>query len=102
MKKHFYILIIAVSAFSAIPSFSFAQQNSISNQQMEVMMKTASLKNALLNKDSVALSNLISDEVSYGHTNGIIQTKKELIRAVMSGEQTYKSIVPSDIKARIY
>ncbi len=71
-------------------------------QKMEVMMKMASLRNALLSKDSIALSSLLSDDVTYGHTNGIIQTKSQLIHSVMSGEQDYKSITPSDMNVRIY
>jgi hypothetical protein len=56
----------------------------------------------LLSKDSVALSNLLADDVTYGHSSGLIQTKAELIRSIMSGEQDYKTIEPSNMKVRIY
>ena len=65
-------------------------------------MKMASLRNALLNKDSAGLSNLLADDVSYGHSNGMIQTKAELIRDVVSGVQDYRSIDPSDMNVRIF
>jgi hypothetical protein len=71
-------------------------------QRMEVMMKMLSLKNALLAKDSITLSSLLSDEVSYGHSNGLIQSKNQLIRSVVSGEQDYKSIEPADMSFGIY
>ena|ERR1700730_3999829 len=96
MKKLIYFLLV-----SYMPAFSFAQQNT-SPQQMEVMMKMSSLRSALLNKDSSTLSNLLSDDVTYGHSTGLIQTKAELIRAVISGEQTYKIIEPANINIRIY
>ena len=80
---------------------SKAQQNN-SAQQTEVMMKMANLRNALLSKDSVALSNLLADDVTYGHSSGLIQTKTELIRSIVSGEQDYKSIEPSNMIVRIY
>jgi hypothetical protein len=69
---------------------------------MQVMMKMQDLRNALLSKDSISLSVLLADDISYGHSSGLIQTKSQLIRDVMSGFQEYKSIEPSDLNVRIY
>ncbi|MES2776617.1 MAG: nuclear transport factor 2 family protein [Bacteroidota bacterium] len=80
-----------------------AQQGTTAGaEQMEIMMKIAGLKNALISKDSVVLSTLLSDEVSYGHTNGLVQTKSQLIRSVVSGEQDYKKMDPADMVIKIY
>ncbi len=65
-------------------------------------MKMLTIKNALVAKDSVTLSKVLADDVTYGHTNAMIQTKAELIRDVVSLVQDYKSIEPSDMKIRIY
>ena len=94
-------IILAFSLVTLLTFSSKAQQNN-SAIQTEVMMKMANLRNALLSKDSVVLSNLLADDASYGHSSGLIQTKAELIRSVMSGEQDYKSIEPSNINVRIY
>ena len=94
MKK--IIIIIFLSSLSAI---SFSQNESV---KMDVMMKMLSLKNALVAKDSVTLSKVLADDVTYGHTNALLQTKAELIRAIVSKEQDYKSIEPSELKVRIY
>ena len=94
-------IILAFSLVTLLTFSSKAQQNN-SAIQTEVMMKMANLRNALLSKDSVVLSNLSADDASYGHSSGLIQTKAELIRSVMSGEQDYKSIEPSNINVRIY
>jgi ketosteroid isomerase-like protein len=96
MKKLFYILTVCL-----LPAFSNAQSNP-SPQQVSVMMKMASLRSALLGKDSASLSQLLSDDCTYGHSNGMIQTKAQLIRDVMSGVQNYKSIDPTDMVVRIY
>ena len=76
--------------------------NAQSGQQEEVMMKMLSLKTALLQKDSVSLSKLLAADVSYGHSNGWVQTKTQLIRDIVSGVQDYKTIDPSDMNIRIY
>ena len=95
MKKFLFILLIGLS-----PIFSFAQDNS--PKQTEVMMRMLVLRNALINKDSVALDDVLASDVSYGHTSGLIQTKPQLIRSVMSKEQDYQNIIPSDMNIRIY
>jgi hypothetical protein len=94
--KRFLIVVFALFTLKGI-----AQPGS-SPEQIQVMMKMLSLKNSLIAKDSVELSNLLADDVTYGHTNGIIQTKAHLIRSVMGGEQDYQSIEPSDMSIRIY
>ena len=93
MKLKFIIL------FLSIATFSFSQDE---KGRMEIMMKMLTLKNALVAKDSVALSKVLADDVTYGHTNAMIQTKAELIRDVVSLVQDYKSIEPSDMKIRLY
>ena len=95
MQKLVIILFLGLS-----PVISFAQNSSA--KQTEVMMKMLALKNALIAKDSATLNDLLSNDVSYGHTNGLIQTKAQLIRSVVSKEQDYKNIIPSDMNIRIY
>lgn len=71
-------------------------------QQGAIMMKMLGLKTALINKDSISLSNLLADDVTYGHSNGWLQTKAQLIRDVVSGVQDYKTIEPSSMNIRVY
>lgn len=92
-------ILFAVFVFG---SMNTTAQPNPASQQMQVMMKMGSLKKSLIAKDSVSLMNLLADDVNYGHTNGLIQTKAQLIRSVMSGDQDYKSIEPSDMIVRIY
>ena len=53
-----------------------------------------SLNNALIEKDTLMLNNLIDDNITYGHSNGWIQTKKEMITEFYSGKIEYKYINP--------
>lgn len=93
MKLKFIIL------FLSIATLSFSQDE---KGRMEIMMKMLTLKNALVAKDSIALSKVLAEDVTYGHTNAMIQTKAELIRDVVSLVQDYKSIEPTEMKIRIY
>jgi hypothetical protein len=91
--------IISILLISFLPYFAIAQQD---NARMEVMMKMATLRNSLLTKDSVALTDILSNDVTYGHTNGMIQTKAQLIHDLMTGVQDYKVVEPSDMNIRVY
>lgn len=93
MKFKFLIIFL----LSSLVSFSQDEKG-----KMEIMMKMLTLKNALIAKDSVALSKVLADDVTYGHTNAMIQTKVELIRDVMSKVQDYKSIDPSEMNIRMF
>jgi len=95
MKKFLFLSIILLSS-----AVGFSQKNP--QEEMQIMMKMAALRSALLNKDSVAFSELLTDDATYGHSSGLIQTKAQLIRAVVSGEQAYKKIEPKDLKVRFY
>jgi hypothetical protein len=95
MQKLLFILLIGLSSF-----ISVAQP--YTPTQTEVMMRMLTLRNALINKDSVALDDVLASDVTYGHTSGLIQTKAQLIRSVVSKEQDYKNIIPADMNIRIY
>ena len=95
MKKNIFILLL-------ILPFALSIKAQTDDAKMQVLMKMQTLKNALLSKDSAALSVLLADDVTYGHSTGVIQTKSQLIHSALNGEQDYKSIEPSDINIRIY
>jgi len=87
------VLIIAVT--------SIAQSKS-SKREAQVLAKMSALSTALVNKDSILLNTLLADDVTYGHSNGWMQTKNELIRSIISGEQDYKKINTKNSSVRFY
>ena len=50
------------------------------------------LDKALLEKDSLVLNAVLHKDVSYGHSNGWIQTKKDLWDDFVNGKLIYKKI----------
>ena len=47
---------------------------------------------ALLAKDTVSLNRLLDDDMTYGHSNGWIETKRDVINDLYNGKLTYKQI----------
>ena len=76
-------------AFSVLFLFnsSFAQIDSVG-------LKNAmqQLDKALLQKDEVVLKSILHKEVSYGHSNGWIQSKSDILNDFTSGKLTYNKI----------
>ena len=66
---------------------SFAQIDSIG-------LKNAmqQLDKALLQKDEIVLKSVLHKEVSYGHSNGWIQSKDDILNDFKSGKLTYNTI----------
>lgn len=49
---------------------------------------------ALVAKDSAALKQLLNKSLTYGHSNGWIETRADVINDLYNGKLTYKSITP--------
>jgi hypothetical protein len=47
---------------------------------------------AQTNRDTIALQNLLHDDLSYCHSNGLIENKQDFIKSVNSGKIIYESI----------
>ena len=53
---------------------------------------------ALVARDTIRLKELLDDDIGYGHSNGWIQTKRDLINDLYNGKLTYTKISTSDEK----
>lgn len=56
------------------------------------------LDKALVENDTVALKQLLHKDVTYGHSNGWVQTKQDVINDMVSGKLLYSKIESSDLK----
>lgn len=56
---------------------------------------------ALVTRDSAELNKLLNNDLSYGHSNGWIQSKKEVIADLFNGKLTYKEIKTRDHQVKI-
>jgi hypothetical protein len=81
MKHFFTICLLFVTAIC------FAQVDSVSLKQA-----MSELDRALVTKDEKALVQLLHPEVSYGHSNGWVQNKTDIINDLKSGKLIYDKI----------
>lgn len=88
MKRTFF-----VAAFFLLTSMlTFAQ----SADEKAVGDAVEKLRKAIVDADEASLSKLTSPLLSYGHSNGNLEDKKEFIRAITSGESHFTKIELAD------
>ena len=73
--------------------FLFTTQNSFA-QIDSVGLKYAMLQldKALLQKDETVLKSVLHQDLSYGHSNGWVQSKSDVLNDFISGKLTYSKI----------
>ncbi len=82
-----------ISLFSLL--FSMALISSASAQstdEQEVAAAVENLRKAMIDADKSALENLAAEEISYGHSNGLVQDKAAFVEAIASGKNVFKTI----------
>jgi uncharacterized protein YciI len=57
---------------------------------------------AMTDQDIAALDRILSDDLTYTHSNARVDTKAQYISSIRSGELKYLSILPSELKVRAY
>ena len=88
MKKTSLIILLFVLA----QTISVAQ----SADEKAVAAAVEKLRTALLDGTEPELNKITSPSLSYGHSNGLLEDKKEFIRALTSGESNFTKIDISD------
>lgn len=103
MKRFFVLSLLVLSGFcTSAQTGKAAADGDDAMRRMEVAMRTGQLRAAILDKDSVLLQSLLSEDVTYGHSNGWIQSKSGFIRSVMSREQDYKKMDVRKMEVRVF
>lgn len=64
----------------------------------QLLKNVVALDKALLAKDSSQLALLLDKHLSYGHSNGWVQSKSDIWADFVSGKLSYTTLQSSDIK----
>jgi hypothetical protein len=56
------------------------------------------LDKALIAKDTLVLKQLLNKDLTYGHSNGWVETKSDVINDLISGKLVYYSIDSKEVK----
>jgi len=72
-----------------------------SADEAAVAQAVADLTKAMLAADKAKLEALVADQLSYGHSGGVIQNKADFVDVIASKKTIYKSINLTDVKVSV-
>lgn len=87
MKK----IITACFLLLLINSFAIAQKG-----ETAIEAAVESLRKAMIDADKTNLDKLTAPELSYGHSNGRVETKTEFVESLVTAKSDFASITLSD------
>jgi len=76
--------------------FIFMSLTSLYAQDAEVAKAVETLKQALIDGKKEALTNIAHDNLTYGHSSGLIEDKAAFIEALVTGKSDFVSINLTD------
>ena len=76
----------AAAVVFGTPALAQGGEDAAVNQAVEAMRK------AMVDADKAKLETLVADQLSYGHSAGVIETKQQFLDVIASKKTTYKSI----------
>ena len=91
MIKYFSFLICFL-LFIQFESLSQDLSKKQLKHQQEVWAETQNLAKAMIDADSVMLDKLTASRLSYGHSGGKVEGKKEFIKKLVTGKSDFVSI----------
>ncbi|ADB36519.1 nuclear transport factor 2 family protein [Spirosoma linguale] len=90
MKKTILVALVTVCSLLSLNG------NAQSKDQAAVTQAVSQLRTLMIDPDKAKLEALATDELSYGHSNGKLEDKKEFIEALMNGSSDFKTIDLTD------
>lgn len=85
MKQLLVIILLFVSVGG------FAQYNVQENMKF--------LDEALVSKDTTVLNKILHEQLSYGHSNGWVETKKDVIANLLNGRLSYSKVESKELSS---
>jgi ketosteroid isomerase-like protein len=91
MTKWMFVLLSATALWAATPD---------SKTEKEVLAALEAYKQAMLKKDTAALNKLLTDDLTYTHSNNLHEDKAAVLAAIKTS--AIEAIDFRDIKIRVY
>jgi hypothetical protein len=94
MMKPLLLLFSVMAALSAASTSPKAEK--------EVLAAMDAYKEAMIHKDGAALDKLLSNDLTYTHSGGQLETKADVIKSITTGKTIVEAIDFSDTTVLLY
>ena len=89
-------LLAGAMAVGAVSLFGGIEAEAQSGEEAAVNQAIEALRKAMLDGDKARLEDLVADQLSYGHSGGVIESKAQFIDVIVSKKTIYRSITLSN------
>lgn len=86
---------------SALFLLNFTFINAQSADETKVAEVVATLRQAMIDADKKTLEKILQEDLSYGHSSGLIETKAMLIESLVSNNSDFKTMDLTDQTVKI-
>ena len=95
------VVVAGAFAFGASGLLLSGAASAQGGDEAAVAQNVEILRKAQLEADRASLAQVTSDQVSYGHSDGRVETKEQFIAGVMNRKQVVKSLTFPDLKLSV-
>ena len=75
--------------------------NAQPKSEAAVLKRVEALRRAMIDADAAALDELVSDDLSYGHSNAVVEDKKRFREKLVTGESDFITMDLSELSVKI-
>lgn len=98
MSKKYWLKENSMKWLPVLLLLMFTQRAAAQTDSTSLLKAVTALDKALMTKDSSQLALLLDKRLSYGHSNGWVQSKSEIWADFVSGKVIYSTLQSSEIK----
>jgi ketosteroid isomerase-like protein len=81
--------------------FSIQSVHAQSRAESAVRSRVEALRRAMVDADAAALDELVSEDLSYGHSNAVVEDKKRFSEKLITGESDFLTMELSELTVKI-
>lgn len=82
-RKHIFFFIFLISTAASIAQ---------SKKEAQISAAVEKLKLAMVSGERAALESIAADELSYGHSSGLVETKAQFVEKIASGQSDFVTL----------
>lgn len=92
-------MLMTAAVLSTAPAY--AAPPSDPKAEKEVMAAMEAWRQALLKRDGAALARIYHEEISYGHSSGLVEDKKTAVNHIVTSKADYAAVDLIDTKIKV-
>lgn len=89
-----------ILVFLLVTLFSIESLSAQLKAEAAVLKRVEALRRAMIDADAAALDELVSDDLSYGHSNAVVEDKKRFREKLITGESDFITMELSELTVK--